>query len=127
MCVHRRSFLKIVFLEIGCGTTAIRMESRNLESPVLVGFVSIWWLDLLERFYKSTSTDSNGFYGFNIGTREDLLLEFDAGDYEFTRSNFGFEDLDSDVDPITNQTGMTEVQDGLPRFGCRDLSSNTIG
>jgi hypothetical protein len=58
---------------------------------------------------QHTSTDSNGFYGFNVAFGEELLLEFDSGDYKFTRSNFGFEDLDSDVDPTTRRTEKTKI------------------
>ncbi len=59
---------------------------------------------------QTTTTDSNGYFGYNLTAGEEILLEFEPGDYKFTRANFGVEDLDSDVDPITNRTGKLRIQ-----------------
>jgi hypothetical protein len=64
-----------------------------------------------EHFW-ATSTDSNGYYAFNLPKDEnrrplvgDYELRFEIpGTYTFTTANIGDEDHDSDVDPATAQT-----------------------
>lgn len=54
---------------------------------------------------QSTSTDINGFYGFNVQEGQQYVIEFEAlSDLIFTEPNRGYENTDSDADPGTGQT-----------------------
>ena len=57
---------------------------------------------------QTTSTDSNGFYGFNVNPGQVYQLGFEKPDgLAFTTPDLGLDDLDSDViDPLTGMTGM---------------------
>ena len=52
---------------------------------------------------QQTSTDSNGYYGFNVDAGK-YVIEFDLPDWlEFTSQNIGDENADSDADPLTGR------------------------
>ena len=54
-----------------------------------------------------TTTDTNGMYGFNTVAGQEYRLEFlQPANLEFTTSNQGLDDLDSDVDPDTHMTAL---------------------
>ncbi len=55
---------------------------------------------------ESTSTNSNGYYAFNIKDVDaTYFVEFDiTDDYTTTSPNTGYEELDSDVDPESGRT-----------------------
>lgn len=64
----------------------------------------------------STSTNSNGYYAFNLPLRQAYTIEFDIPDsYKMTQSNLGFEELDSDGTSVTFQAdgAETDVDLGL--------------
>ena len=65
-------------------------------------------VDLLDgggKLVSSTTTDTNGMYGFNVEQGVTYRLEFGKPDYlDFTDANLGYEDEDSDVEPSTGQT-----------------------
>ena len=58
----------------------------------------------------STSTNSNGYYAFNLPNTEHYTIEFDIPDgYEITQSNLGYEELDSDGQSVSTQTDVTDT------------------
>ncbi len=58
----------------------------------------------------STSTNSNGYYAFNLPIRQPYTIEFDIPDgYEITESNLGYEELDSDGASVTFQADGAET------------------
>ncbi len=59
---------------------------------------------------QKTTTDSNGYYGFNVQSGEDYTVEFVKPDgMEFTQPNIGDDDHDSDADPSTGRTQLIHV------------------
>lgn len=53
----------------------------------------------------TTSSDSNGYYGFEIKSDAEVFLEFDLpSKYQFTDPDVGDDDHDSDVNPESRQT-----------------------
>jgi hypothetical protein len=61
---------------------------------------------------QSTSTDTNGVYGFSIPADGNFILKFSRPDYlEFTKSNIGPEERDSDADPSTGQIAVENPQE----------------
>ena len=53
----------------------------------------------------ATSTDSNGYYSFDISPNQHYYLQFEIPSaYQFTLMDIGNDDLDSDVDPVSGQT-----------------------
>ncbi len=53
----------------------------------------------------TTSTDINGFYGFNVEAGKRYIIEFEAvPGLVFTEPNVGYDDTDSDADPDTGRT-----------------------
>jgi hypothetical protein len=56
---------------------------------------------------QTTSTDSNGYYGFNVETGGSYLIGFEKPQgLDFTTPDVGYDDLDSDAAP---GTGLTPV------------------
>jgi hypothetical protein len=61
----------------------------------------------------STTTDTNGMYGFSVEAGKDYVLEFSKPAYlDFTKQNVGNEDTDSDADPATGRTPVIHVDQG---------------
>ena len=59
---------------------------------------------------QQTTTDSNGYYGFNVQSGEDYMIEFVKPDgMEFTQPNIGDDSHDSDADPATGKTKLIHV------------------
>ncbi len=59
----------------------------------------------------TTSTDSNGFYGFNVTAGTSYRIHFVLPDgLAFTQANAGDDHLDSDADPATGLTPKRVVQ-----------------
>jgi hypothetical protein len=59
---------------------------------------------------QTTSTDSNGYYAFNIEPDADYLVGFeDPAALDFTTVDVGLDDLDSDADPNTGLTAPIHV------------------
>lgn len=69
-----------------------------------VGGVCVTLYDTAGNTLQTTSTDSNGYYGFKVSTG-DYVIGFDqTSSLAFTTPDFGFDDLDSDADPLTGLT-----------------------
>lgn len=72
-----------------------------------IGGICVDLLDASGNLLQQTSSDSNGYYGFNVQPGE-YIVEFKlpAGS-KFTQKNIGDEDKDSDADP---DTGRAEAE-----------------
>jgi len=70
-----------------------------------VGGVCINLRDTTGELLDTVSTDSNGYYSFNVYPDTSYIVEFILPEhYRFTTPNFGDEDHDSDADTVTGQT-----------------------
>jgi hypothetical protein len=70
-----------------------------------VGGICVTLYDSAGNILQTTSTDSNGYYGFNVEASQTYLVGFeDPGGLDFTTPDVGFDDLDSDTDPLTGLT-----------------------
>ncbi len=76
-----------------------------------VGGVCVRLLDGISReVLHETSTDSNGYYAF-AKSQGDVILQFDKpSKYQFTQSNIGNENQDSDADPLTGETSLIQTE-----------------
>jgi hypothetical protein len=86
-------------------------NADGIQSPEEqgVGGVCVNLYDAGGDLIQKTSTDSNGYYGFNVepGT---YTIEFVKPDgFEFTKPNVGYEETDSDVDQTTGRTEAIQV------------------
>jgi hypothetical protein len=69
-----------------------------------IGGVCVTLYDTAGNQLQTTSTDSNGYYGFNVPPGV-YMVEFDeTASLGFTTPDVGFDDLDSDADPLTGMT-----------------------
>jgi hypothetical protein len=82
------------------------MNGRADAWEVGVGSICIHLFDAeSEEHLASTSSDSNGYYAFEIDTSHSYYIKFELSkSYQFTKPNVGDDDHDSDADPITGQT-----------------------
>jgi len=79
-----------------------------------------------DRLIQQTTTDSNGYYAFNIQTGE-YTVEFEKPSWlEFTQKNVGDEKEDSDVDPATGQAEAVEVTSSLLFWDAGLIPSSNI-
>lgn len=78
-----------------------------------VGGVCIGLYAASGQLLASTSTDSNGYYAFEIEAGRRYFVEFDASEsFAFTTPNVGDDDRDSDADPATGRTSIFEMDAG---------------
>lgn len=66
-------------------------------------------LDLLQQ----TSTDSNGYYGFNVNAGKYFVAFAKPDGTEFVQKNVGGEEKDSDVDPASGWSDALDASDSL--------------
>ncbi len=80
-----------------------------------IGGICVNLYDSSGQLLARTTTDSNGYYGFNVKPRQAYVVQFVKPDYlDFTRPNFGDENHDSDADPETGRTsGIQVVQNNV--------------
>lgn len=62
---------------------------------------------------QQTSTDSNGYYGFNVDAGRYVLIFQKPAWTQFVQKNIGIEKQDSDADPATGQTEALGVTSSL--------------
>jgi len=75
-----------------------------------VGGVCVNLYDANGNLLQKTTTDSNGYYGFNVESGEDYTIEFVKPDgMEFTQPNIGDDSHDSDADPSSGKTKLIHV------------------
>jgi hypothetical protein len=71
-------------------------------------------LDAAGEVIQSTTSDTNGMYGFSVEAGAAHSVEFSLPAYlEFTKPDVGFEDLDSDADTATGRTQSQPVAQDL--------------
>src|SRR5215207_8019581 len=74
-----------------------------------IGGICVSLLDANGRRIQQTTTDSNGYYGFNVEPGE-YIISFEKPEWlEFAAKNAGEEATDSDVDQETGQIGPIGV------------------
>ncbi len=72
-----------------------------------IGGVCVHLYDANGNLIQKTTTDSNGYYGFNVQSGEDYTIEFvQPNGMEFTQPNIGDDSHDSDADPSTGKTKL---------------------
>lgn len=84
---------------------------NGIQDPKEVGGggICVTLYDAAGNSLQTTSTDSNGYYGFNVSPGS-YVLGFDkTAMLDFTLPHVGFDDLDSDADPTTGLTPAIEV------------------
>ena len=68
-----------------------------------VGGICVNLYDEMNQLIESTTTDTNGYYGFNVHPGK-YMVEFVPPEWlEFTTQNVGDENADSDADPLSGQ------------------------
>jgi hypothetical protein len=70
-----------------------------------IGGICVSLLNANGNRIAQTTTDSNGYYGFNVKEGEYTIKFENPAGVEFTQANAGEEGTDSDVDPKTGQIG----------------------
>jgi hypothetical protein len=80
-----------------------------------IGGICVNLYDANGNLLQETTTDTNGYYGFNVQSGQTYTLEFVKPTYlDFTQQNVGDEDQDSDPNPSTGRTNpITVNQDAL--------------
>lgn len=74
-----------------------------------IGGVCVNLLDESGTLLQQTTTDSNGYYGFNVEAGS-YTVEFERPSWlEFTKKNIGDEATDSDVDPTSGRTDSIRI------------------
>lgn len=62
---------------------------------------------------QQTSTDSNGYYGFNVDLGRYIVLFQKPAWTQFVQKNIGEKNQDSDADPASGQTDVIDVTNSL--------------
>jgi len=75
-----------------------------------VGGVCINLCDTDGHLVQRTTTDSNGYFGFNVVMNAAYKIEFVRPEgMSFTLQNIGYENLDSDADPVSGFTDLVTI------------------
>lgn len=76
---------------------------QDLPEPG-IGGICITLYDIVGNALQQTSSDSNGYYGFNADPGTYIIGFEETDTLDFTLPDAGYDDSDSDVDPATGQT-----------------------
>ena len=76
-----------------------------------IGGICVHLLDEDGTLLQQTTTDSNGYYGFNVKRGRYILNVIKPDWLEFTKKNVGDEAADSDVDQASGRTDSVDVSD----------------
>jgi hypothetical protein len=81
-----------------------------------IGGICVNLYDANGNLIEQTTTDTNGYYGFNVSAGT-YTIEFVKPPYlDFTKQNAGDKNLDSDADPVSGKTQAVSVsKDDLSR------------
>ncbi len=83
--------------------------TQSAEEPG-VGGVCVQLYDANGDLIQESSTDSNGFYGFNVETGKSYQVKFiRPAEMDFSPANIGDERFDSDADPTSGMTSLVEI------------------
>jgi hypothetical protein len=84
---------------------------ENYEKGIPGVCVSLY--DSSDQMLEQTTTDSNGYYGFNVDAGK-YFIRFDLAPwFELTQSNIGYEDKDSDLNQDSGQMEAKVKSDSL--------------
>jgi hypothetical protein len=75
---------------------------------------------------QQTSTDSNGYYGFNVSAGSYFVEFLKPAGMEFTRKNAGDEEQDSDADQASGRTDAFDVASSLLHVDAGLLPSSNL-
>jgi len=80
-----------------------------------IGGICVNLYDAGGKLLQQTTTDTNGYYGFNVQTGQTYSIEFVKPAYlDYTQANTGDDDHDSDADPSSGRTRIiSAVTDDL--------------
>lgn len=78
-----------------------------------VGGVCVNLYDENKNLLQQTSTDSNGYYGFNVSAGEYFIAVAKPDGTEFSQKDVGDDDNDSDVDPVSGWSDALDVTTSL--------------
>src|SRR5918995_143521 len=81
-----------------------------------IGGICASLLDTDGRRIAQTTTDSNGYYGFEVEDGEYIVRLETPSWLGFTKQNIGEEATDSDVDPELGQVGPIDIRSVSPNF-----------
>lgn len=76
-----------------------------------VGGACVNLYDAERNLLQQTSTDSNGYYGFNVSAGKYFVAFEKPGGMEFAQKDFGDESKNSDVDPASGWSDALDVTD----------------
>ncbi len=75
-----------------------------------IGGICVNLYDANNKLVQQTTTDWNGYYGFNVQSGQTYTIEFAKPAYlDFTQANVGDNDHDSDADPSSGRTPAISV------------------
>ena len=70
-----------------------------------IGGICVTLYDIAGNALQTTSTDSNGYYGFNVDPGQTYRIGFEhPANLDFTKPDVGFDNTDSDAVPLTGLT-----------------------
>ncbi len=78
-----------------------------------VSGVCIYLYDTNQNLLQQTTTDSNGYYGFNVSAGTYHIAVANPPQLEFAQKNAGGESQDSDIDPASGWSDAVEVNSSL--------------
>lgn len=81
-----------------------------------VGGVCVNLYDADKNLLQQTTTDSNGYYAFNVGAGTYFLAFAKPNGMEFVQKDAGDEEKDSDVDPASGWSDALDVAVSLPHL-----------
>lgn len=81
-----------------------------------IGGICVQLLDANGNILQQTTTDSNGYYGFNVEAGKYILAFEKPAFLDFTRKNVGDEGSDSDADPASGRTDPISVSSSSSLF-----------
>jgi len=109
-CDIRREIFKQTDLILG--NRAWLDSNRNNLQDVWergVGGVCINLYDANQNLLQQTTTDSNGYYGFNVGAGTYYIAAANPPQLEFAQKNAGEQAQDSDLDPASGWSEAVDV------------------
>jgi hypothetical protein len=78
-----------------------------------LGGVCVNLYDAGDNLVQQTTTDSNGYYAFNVSAGKYFIEVLKPAGMEFDQKNVGDETQDSDVDPVTGRSETLELTSTL--------------
>jgi SdrD B-like domain/Protein of unknown function (DUF3048) C-terminal domain len=87
------------------------VNKNNIHEPWErgVGGVCVNLYDKTGALLQQTTTDSNGYYGFNVEPGKYLVAFFPPPGMAFTQKDAGTDENDSDVDPASGRADVVDI------------------